>query len=57
MELEALCENEEIDYIDIYPMFLTDGAIDTELISVDGVHLNGKGYSILIDAINDYVAR
>lgn len=56
-ELKALCENEGIDYIDLYSLFFDNGAIDTELISADGVHLNGKGYSKWITAINDYVER
>lgn len=53
-DLRNLCENEDVEYIDVYSKFIHNGKIDTSLLSSDGVHLNGKGYSKLILVLNEY---
>lgn len=54
-ELESICKSENVEYIDLFSDFLSGGSTDTNLISADGVHLNGKGYSKLIASIGDYL--
>ena len=53
--LKVLCDEESVNYVDLYNLFLFDGKPDMNLISDDGVHLNGYGYSTWISAIKDFV--
>lgn len=56
-EYEFLAEEyENCTYIDIYKEFVTEkGKLRQDLISGDGVHLNGKGYEVWINTIEDIV--
>ena len=53
-ELSAIYEN--CTYLDLYSCFLdAKGNVNKELLSADGVHLNGLGYETCIKAINHYI--
>ena len=44
------------EYIDLYGLFIDEtGSLKQEMISADGVHLNGEGYRIWVEAIQDYI--
>lgn len=53
--IKKMCEEHGIKYINLYDKFLIGGKTDDGLLSADGVHLNGNGYSIWIDAVKEYV--
>lgn len=53
--LKICNEYESVTYIDIHDLFEKDGAIIKELYSADGVHLNGDGYAVWINAIEKYI--
>lgn len=48
--LQKLTEKYNYQYVDLYPLF-TDEAIYAS----DGVHLNGSGYQVWMNAINDLI--
>lgn len=56
-EIEIVAEqNDDVFYVDIYSLFLTeDSTIKSEVLSADGVHLNGEGYRLWIEEIRKYV--
>ena len=54
--LRTLAEENEVTYIDLYPAFLnTDGSVSLDLYAADKLHLNGKGYTVWIEQIREYV--
>jgi lysophospholipase L1-like esterase len=54
-EIEKLSQKYNVNYIDIYKFMIDDNGKLKIGISVDGVHLNGKGYLIWKDAIKNYL--
>lgn len=53
--IEKMCEELEVEYINLYDLYLTDGKANDSLLSSDGVHLNGNGYKIWIDTVKELV--
>jgi len=54
-KIKELCQKNNIQYIDLHPLFLTkEGKFDTTL-SFDGLHLSGKEYMILKNEIIKFV--
>ena len=43
-------EGTDIIYLDVFDRLLQDGRLNPEL-TIDDLHLNGKGYSILSEAL------
>ena len=55
MELEKMAESRGLVYIDLHSEFLNeDGILDKEY-SIDGLHLNGKGYLLWKDLILNHI--
>ena len=52
-----MCEENSIEYINLYDLFLVEGRTNVDLLSADGVHLNGKGYRVWIDAVKTLVVE
>ena len=53
--LKSLSVKNNVTYIDLHRLMIAnDGELKSEL-SIDGLHLNGKGYQIWKDAIKDYL--
>ncbi|MDP9080928.1 MAG: GDSL-type esterase/lipase family protein [Bacteroidota bacterium] len=52
--VQNYCTENKITFINLYPLFLEKGSIKDEL-TVDGTHLNIKGYLIWKDAIAPYI--
>ena len=48
---------DSVTYIDLYPLYEVDGNQNPALFQEDGVHLNGEGYEVWIDAIEKYVNK
>lgn len=55
--LYELCSKKDVEYIDLYNLFLTNQEPNYNLFSEDKVHLNGNGYSIWIETVNEYVSE
>jgi len=53
-KIESFCRQDNITYINLYPAFASNGRIDSSL-TVDGIHLNGKGYSLWRKGIERFV--
>lgn len=53
--IEKMCEELEVEYINLYDLYLADGKANDSLLSSDGVHLNGNGYKIWIDTVKELV--
>ncbi|APM39036.1 GDSL-type esterase/lipase family protein [Clostridium kluyveri] len=53
--LKELCKNFDIKYIDLYSLFTlpNENKLYKEY-TVDGLHINGKGYIVWRDAVKDY---
>lgn len=53
--LKELCKNFDIKYIDLYSLFTlpNENKLYNEY-TVDGLHINGKGYIVWRDAVKDY---
>jgi lysophospholipase L1-like esterase len=50
-QLQAIAEQENVVYLDLYPLFAdTEGNLKTEL-STDGLHLNSQGYGVWRNAL------
>ena len=64
-KLEAMCKQEKVTFINLYPLFLTNGPADLALpadqqvlnpkITRDGLHVTKEGYKIWQEAIRKYV--
>ena len=64
-KLEAMCKKEKVTFINLYPLFLTNGPADLALpaseqvlnpnITRDGLHVTKEGYKIWQEAIRKYV--
>lgn len=54
-ELQKLCAQEGITFINIYPTFLGGERLLDAKYTTDGLHLNDNGYSIWVDQIRKYV--
>jgi lysophospholipase L1-like esterase len=51
--IELIAYQEKVNYLDLYSRFVTEqGQMPTEL-STDGLHLNGRGYSIWSSVLRD----
>ena len=54
-ELEEYAEEENLTYIDIYNLLVTeDGVLNTEY-TKDGLHLNDKGYDVVTKTLEKYL--
>ena len=53
--LIKMCDEFQVEYINLYDLFLIDGKTNNTLLSADGVHLNGNGYRIWLDSVKDLV--
>ena len=53
--LNALCEDMNVEYIDLYSAFITDGEPNDEMFSADKVHLNGNGYKEWINEVRPMI--
>jgi len=57
MELKNMENDRGIVYIDLHSAFLNEeGILDTEY-SIDGLHLNGKGYQLWKELISKYMSE
>lgn len=55
---EAACERSYVEFLDIHDDYLNEaGERDESLYDADGVHLNGHGYLIWIDAITRLIGH
>ncbi|MCK5136740.1 MAG: GH92 family glycosyl hydrolase [Bacteroidales bacterium] len=54
-ELEKLARSRGVSYIDLNSEFMNEDGILDKAYSIDGLHLNGKGYLFWKDLISDYV--
>ncbi|MTG99239.1 sialate O-acetylesterase [Myroides sp. BIT-d1] len=51
-QLRVLAKNEHIEYLDLFPFFLNnEGKQLNEDYSLDGLHLNAKGYALWVELI------
>lgn len=46
---------DQVQYIDLYNQFMINGKPNEYFFSADGVHLNGEGYQVWLDAIKKYI--
>jgi lysophospholipase L1-like esterase len=53
--LKDLCRQFDLTYVDLYPLFVANGDQLNENLTLDGLHLNGKGYWIWKSAIEKYI--
>lgn len=53
-KIESICNDKKITFIDLFQAFYKEGTLDTSL-TVDGIHLNKKGYQLWKDRIEKYV--
>lgn len=53
-QLAQYCKEQGVQFIDIYPRMVSDGRLDSTM-TIDGLHLNGKGYKVWEEAIKGYV--
>jgi lysophospholipase L1-like esterase len=54
-ELQKLCAQEGITFIDIYPAFLSRERVLDAKYTTDGLHLNDDGYTVWVNRIREYV--
>ena len=52
--LQKLASKHKIPMVNIHDQFLKDGQLDSQYTS-DGLHLNGKGYAIWVNALRPYM--
>ena len=52
--IEKLSKSYDAKYINLFQLFSENGKINPDL-TVDGIHINEKGYSVWADAIKEYV--
>ncbi len=55
-QLEVYCKKKSVTFINLYPTFVANGEIDT-MYTLDGLHLNEKGYKIWEEKIKPYVLQ
>jgi lysophospholipase L1-like esterase len=55
--LKDLSRKLQLTYVDLYPLFRTNGNQLGESFTLDGLHLNGKGYWIWKSAIDKYISH
>jgi len=54
-QLEELCEKENVDFLNIYPLFEdNEGKLKKEITN-DGLHLNEAGYEIWVNALKEKI--
>jgi lysophospholipase L1-like esterase len=53
--LKDLSRQFDLTYVDLYPLFMANGDQLNENLTLDGLHLNGKGYWIWKSAIEKYI--
>ena len=57
-QLSACCEEFKAEYINLYDLFFDEtGSVNSDLYSSDGLHINGKGYTLWINAIRTLVSE
>ncbi|MEP2667747.1 MAG: GH92 family glycosyl hydrolase [Cyclobacteriaceae bacterium] len=54
-QLEAYCEETGITYIDLVPTFADENGKLSKQFSIDGLHVNGKGYLKWVEVIKKFV--
>jgi lysophospholipase L1-like esterase len=54
-QLKAYCEETGITYIDLVPTFADENGKLSKQFSIDGLHVNGKGYLKWVEVIKKYV--
>lgn len=54
LKLKAFCKKKSITFIDLNPLLSKSGRLSKNY-SFDGLHLNGKGYSVWSQAIYKYI--
>ncbi|MEE0947082.1 MAG: GDSL-type esterase/lipase family protein [Acutalibacteraceae bacterium] len=52
--IEKMCVQGDITYIDLYGKFIIDNQMNEEL-TIDGIHLNEKGYELWFDELKKYI--
>ncbi len=52
--IRAIAEKHGFDFLDLFGSFVLDDALDPEL-TVDGLHLNEKGYDIWAELLRPYI--
>lgn len=56
-KLEQLAKSNDVTYVNLYPLFLdTNNQLD-EKYTFDGIHINGKGYLVWVNAIKKFVSE
>ena len=55
--LETMAEEEDVTYLDLYPPFATPEGKLNPAYSNDGLHLNGDGYLLWKDIVEDEIGR
>lgn len=55
-QLRTLCSANGCEFVDLVPAFLVDGALNPAL-TTDGVHLNGRGYTLWAESLRPALAR
>jgi lysophospholipase L1-like esterase len=55
--IKEYCHKKLIHYIDIYSQFVDDNGWLNPKYSLDGVHLNAEGYSILSEVVRKYMSH
>lgn len=53
--IEEMCYKKGIEYIDLYSVFVDDSGYLAEQYSMDGVHINARGYECWKNKIMDYI--
>lgn len=54
-ELENLSNELNVDYIDLYPLYLNSEEKLDEKYTFDGLHLTGKGYLLWANTVKNYI--
>ncbi len=57
LEIEKLAKEYNVVYIDLYTPFLNPAGMLREDLTTDGIHINGSGYLLWKNIINDYVVN
>ncbi|HTI09156.1 MAG TPA: GDSL-type esterase/lipase family protein [Puia sp.] len=52
--LAGYCDSAHVNFLNLFPLFLKGTQLDPEL-TVDGVHITGRGYEIWMEAIRPYL--
>jgi len=56
--LQQLSKDKNLNYIDLTPIFTdVNGKLNKEEFSIDGLHLNGKGYEVWKNVIEKYIKK